>query len=108
MVEERTMLCEKCRNFFPIAEIKYMVNIAKGKDEKIALCTSCRAKHKLEIPKAKKADPQKTPYFCVRCRYKFKHSPHGETNLKCPFCGKDDKIILDKAPSTERMIKEFK
>lgn len=36
--------------------------------------------------------PQKMLYYCSRCRYKFRHNPHGETNLRCPYCGRTDKV----------------
>ena len=48
---------------------------------------------------------EKISYICTRCKYKFKHNPAGEVFLKCPYCGKDDRIIEDKAANS--IVKEI-
>lgn len=101
--DARTMLCEFCRRFFPISEIKYVV---KDKDSRIALCAECRTRDKKNEAKKKvkeddytiresKSDDkiQKDSYFCRRCKYKFKFSPVNDTNLKCPYCGRTDSVV---------------
>jgi DNA-directed RNA polymerase subunit RPC12/RpoP len=99
--ELRKILCERCRKFFPLGQIKYMPT---GNDSRMALCSKCMA-----IPvedRKKKIESIKQPFFCVRCKYKFNFSPNGVTGLKCPYCGKDDKIVLDKPGSASTLIKE--
>ena len=100
----RTMLCEFCRGFFPLSEIRY---VPKG-NSKIALCEECRARDKKEgakkkvkeeikeeyIIKESKTDKiKKDSYFCRRCKYKFKFAPVNDTNLKCPYCGRIDSVV---------------
>lgn len=99
-------LCEKCRQFFPFTEIQYL---KKGDDAKIALCTKCRARSQQEDSVKKKVKDEnagKTPYFCTRCRYKFTFGDKGVTNRKCPFCGKGDKLIIDKIEDINKLIDE--
>lgn len=106
MEDTRKVLCERCKQFFPYSLIKYM---PKGNDARIALCESCRAKFKTDskIGGSKSgSSSSKKPYFCARCRYKFKFDHSGLTNLKCPYCGKDDKIIKDDVPNTERLLRD--
>ena len=99
--ELRKILCERCRKFFPLGQIKYMPT---GNDSRMALCSKCQ-----DIPiedRKKKADEDKKPYFCARCKYKFKFIQNGLTNIKCPYCGKNDKIVADRAGNTSSLIKE--
>lgn len=102
-MDEKKALCERCRNFFPYSEIRYM---PKGKDSMIALCSSCRTKAAAESKESKKEDSGKMPFFCARCKYKFKYDPKSITNFKCPYCGKNDKIIKDKRPSAAKLLAE--
>jgi DNA-directed RNA polymerase subunit RPC12/RpoP len=103
-MDERQMICDRCRRAVPWPQIKYL---PKGKDQRIALCDECRAKFTAgdtdDKKKAKSA--AKKSYICARCRYKFTLDPSGVTNLKCPYCGKDDKIVENKVPSADRLIK---
>lgn len=100
---ERKMTCDKCRKAVPIPDIKYVV---KG-NGKAALCSECRAKGKEAGKKTKEKVPEKKPYFCVRCRYKFKWRASGDTLLKCPYCGKPDKLIEDIAPDADKLLREI-
>ena len=45
-------------------------------------------------------------FFCVRCRYKFKAKDGITKALKCPFCGKTDKIIQDKKETSDNLIND--
>jgi DNA-directed RNA polymerase subunit RPC12/RpoP len=100
----REMTCEMCRKAMPISDIKYM---PKG-DSKVALCSKCRAKVKSKTEKKESASdlPGKKAYFCVRCRYKFKYRPGTHTLLRCPYCGKSDKIIEDIAPDADKLLRD--
>jgi len=104
MEDKRQMYCERCRKAVLIANIKY---VPKPDGTKISLCTDCLAKthayigQNRPIPKSKK----RSSYRCLRCKYSFKLDTTGETNLKCPFCGKDDKVIEDNI-TVEKLIKE--
>ena len=90
MEDNRKIVCNRCRRFVSISDIKYMPN---GKDSMIAICSACRAKTSAETKSQQNtAKPQKKRYFCERCRYKFRFDPASVTNLRCPMCGKKDKI----------------
>lgn len=99
-MEEKMLLCERCRKSVPVSDIKYML---KGKDSSIALCSICRSKAKKEMEKVesvKKADEEEKQapsnrYVCVRCNYKFYYTPSPRKAFRCPFCSKDDKIVKD-------------
>jgi transcription initiation factor IIE alpha subunit len=99
--ELRKILCERCRKFFPMGQIKY---VPTGNDSRMALCMKC-----MNIPiedRKKNAESSRVPYFCVRCKYKFKYNPDGLHNAKCPYCGQDDKLVEDRAGNTTHLIKE--
>ena len=94
--DERKIICNRCRKFKPVSDIKYM---PKGDSSKIALCSDCRQKSTVteRSPAKKQADSFKQNYYCTRCRYKFRFDPYGVTNLKCPNCGESDKVREEKA-----------
>ena len=46
----------------------------------------------------------KEKFLCVRCKYKFQHDMSSERILRCPFCGKTDKIIDDKPMPADDLI----
>ena len=62
-VDGRKMICDRCRNAVPIADIRFM---PKGKDSKTSLCSACRAESGVE-EKATVVQKQskKKPYFCA-------------------------------------------
>lgn len=100
-MEEKMLLCERCKKSVPVSEIRYM---PKGRDSSIALCGLCRLKakkefEKEEFKKKEKAEPEKpadsNKYVCLRCNYKFYYTPNPRKIFRCPFCGKDDKLVKD-------------
>ncbi|MFH1683208.1 MAG: hypothetical protein ABIA37_05430 [Candidatus Woesearchaeota archaeon] len=93
MEDKRQMVCDRCHKSDFISEMRF---VSKGDDAKITLCRGCRKEDSSEKKKveAKKADVSKKNYFCGRCRYKFQFDPTSVTNLKCPYCGKPDKVEL--------------
>lgn len=101
--DQRKYLCERCRKFFNFDDIKYIV---KGSDAKIALCTKCRDAFKAESSKIKEKSVERVPYICGRCKYKFKYDKHSGAELKCPYCGKTDKIMLDRVSDINKLIQE--
>lgn len=97
-MDQKTKMCDGCRVSVPIAELRYM---PKEKDSTILLCSSCRAKIKKDDKKEAKEEKKMQPlpeldYICIRCNYKFKHSPSSIKDLRCPYCSKSDKIMKDK------------
>ncbi|MFH1511428.1 MAG: hypothetical protein ABIF10_07080 [Candidatus Woesearchaeota archaeon] len=94
------MTCESCKKTVPISDVKY---IMRG-EKRQAMCKNCR--EKMKEAKQDKSQ-QRRPYFCVRCKYKFKHKPTNQALLKCPYCGKGDKVIENIAPSADRLLKEI-
>ncbi|MFH0978379.1 MAG: hypothetical protein V1837_03695 [Candidatus Woesearchaeota archaeon] len=95
--------CDHCRKGIPLSEIKYVL---KGKDQTVPLCAACRSKYKTPVEK-KSVEPKsdKVPYFCIRCKYKFRYNPKSGTALRCPFCGREDKVIEDKVPDADTLIR---
>lgn len=128
--DNRTMICDKCRKIVPINEVKYVLkenDLSKEESLRWALCAACREtkssnqviiKTKLVKPseikeqttQEKKAfvqleEPAKKVFLCARCNYKFKFNPIGISSLRCPFCGKNDRVTEYKSLSTEELIR---
>jgi uncharacterized CHY-type Zn-finger protein len=100
--DPKKYLCERCRKFFTFKEIKYIV---KGTDSKVALCDKCRQQANVEKTNIQeKAKDSKEPYFCGRCKYKFKFDRALGGKLTCPYCGKNDKIVVDKVADINKLI----
>ncbi len=103
-------ICHKCKREVDISQVRY---IPKGNDEMEIVCMACSGQQsntqviaskaptiETTIPKIIPEKPkkeEKIKYFCGRCKYKFKYLPSSTTKLKCPYCGKDDKIMEDKS-----------
>jgi DNA-directed RNA polymerase subunit RPC12/RpoP len=114
MIEElgddsRQILCERCRKFVTLSQIRYM---PKGNDSRMALCQKCLALFNVEAEKKKKVSDEnkrllnRPSYFCSRCRYKFKFDAGSSANLRCPYCGKSDKVIEEKQTDTDTLIRQ--
>ena len=105
MDNDRPMICDRCRRAVPMSEMKYL---PKGKDQRIALCSDCRAKFLAKEKEGDvKKDANKSMYFCMRCNFKFKYDSKGETNLKCPYCGKSDKVAPYRPPSADALLRDI-
>lgn len=89
--DEREALCDKCRRPTLVTDIKY---VAKGDGSRQALCSRCRNK---TITSQIKPTTQKTSdkqiYVCGRCGYRFKFDTYGVSQLRCPYCGRTDKLV---------------
>lgn len=105
-VDSRQMICGRCHNPVAVSDIQY---IPTGVGAKIALCSACRAKSNIVSSsgpvRRKEVPPGKNQYFCARCRYKFKFNSSGLSSLKCPYCGKNDKVKEYKDLSAQELIK---
>lgn len=105
--DTRKALCERCRKFVSISDIKYL---PKGNNSRMALCKNClktlnpKDDKKKIVPKSSAISGSKG-YFCSRCKYKFKYNPEGNAALRCPFCGKSDKVLEDKQIDAESILK---
>lgn len=108
MNDTRQMLCERCRKFVAVNTIKY---VPKGDGSRMALCAKCLSTFKVEQEKKKQAasselsESGKQSYFCARCRYKFKYKPSSRNELRCPYCGKADKILDNKETDAATLVK---
>lgn len=119
MEDTRKITCEGCRKTVSVSDIRYVL---KGKENRMALCSECRAradvsnlvKKESEKTTFKKPIPavSKTPadgrkiFICERCKYKFKFDMKSPSGLKCPYCGKSDKLIQDNATSATNLLSE--
>ena len=102
MEDTRKMVCDRCRSVVPIAQIKFL---PQGRDGRTALCAACREETMtIKGTNAKKQGMKKEDFFCARCKYKFQFNAAGSTNLKCPYCGKSDKVIDSRPQSAENII----
>ena len=101
MENGREMICERCRKSVPFSDIKYST---KADGSIISLCSECR-KNKIEKKEAEKKEAMKKTYYCTRCSYKFKFYTGGTALLKCPYCGKADRVSEYKATTADEIIK---
>ncbi len=102
---DSTVICERCRKAVPAASVKY---VQKGVDSKIILCADCRAKNPSfaeSIKSAAKKESMKQRYLCTRCKYNFKYSLNSQSVLKCPYCGKDDRLSEMQPMSADEFLK---
>jgi DNA-directed RNA polymerase subunit RPC12/RpoP len=104
------MTCGACKKAVLMSDIRY---VQKG-DKVVAMCTPCREKNKIQEAAERKSAGKAAPksadrqsYFCVRCKYKFKYSPTATTILRCPYCGRSDKIIENIAPDVDTLLKDM-
>lgn len=102
MKEIRQTICDRCRKSVPVSDIRY---IAIGENSNIIVCPSCRDKINTQKTSPQKNTTQKILYMCERCNYKFRYNPEGVSNLNCPSCGKNDRLIEYKALSADNLIK---
>ncbi len=101
---DSTVICERCRKAVPVTSVKY---VQKGPDSKIILCTDCRAKNPSfadSIKDAAKKQSSKQSYLCTRCKYQFKFSVSSQSTLKCPYCGKDDRLSEMQPLSADQLL----
>ena len=95
-------ICERCKAAFPLDKTR-LFHCTKEKD--MLVCEDCckflKNMDKRIIPSSKtdtktkiKAEPKpfyKTKY-CSRCEYAFKVDINKVDVLRCPYCGKTDRI----------------
>lgn len=103
MENGREMICDRCRKAVPFSDIKYM---NKSDGSITSRCSACRNKNKIEIKKeSEKKEAMKKTYRCSRCNYKFNFNTGGSATLRCPYCGKADKVSEYKVVSADELIK---
>lgn len=98
------MICGGCRKSTPYTDIRYVM---RGKETPVALCIACRGMRNVKPSSIKEAPqaPERVPYICDRCKYSFRFKADGTYNLKCPYCGKSDKIRRKTVISADDIIK---
>jgi DNA-directed RNA polymerase subunit RPC12/RpoP len=106
--DTRKALCERCRKFVPVSDIKYL---PKGNSARMALCKKCLSTFSSADEKKKKAFKSASVsssknYFCSRCKYKFKFNTQSNATLRCPFCGKGDKVLEDKQIDANSILEQ--
>jgi DNA-directed RNA polymerase subunit RPC12/RpoP len=105
--DSRKALCERCRKFVSITDIKYL---PKGDNSRMALCNSCLKAinpkdEKKSVAARLSGSSRAASYFCGRCKFKFKFNPQGNATLRCPYCGKSDKVLEDKDIDADSLLK---
>ena len=100
-IVSKQVLCDRCKKLVPSNQVRY---VPVGREYIKVLCRECR----LGKPKAAlvKIKDDKKVYFCSRCKYNFKHDSKGTTNLRCPYCGRTDKVSEKKKIPAEKLLKE--
>lgn len=101
MINQRQTVCERCKKLVPVSEVKYL---PKGKDSTMLICSSCRASINEKEEPTKKRE-EKVRYMCTRCSYKFNYNPSSISNLRCPTCGKGDRVKRCDELSTESLLR---
>jgi protein-arginine kinase activator protein McsA len=103
--DQRQILCERCRKFAPIDMVKY---VAKGNEAKMALCTKCLKNFNPPGTQIKKASEQGElkSYTCEKCKYNFKFNTAKNAQLRCPYCGRADRIVDASTRSAGAILKE--
>ena len=99
MDEKRTAICDRCKGMIPISNIKY---VQKGDDTFSPVCKACidNSQSKPAEHKPRSQSISKARYRWLRCKYGFGHDKGTERELKCPYCGKNDKVVEDTADAT--------
>ncbi|PIN86991.1 hypothetical protein COV19_02245 [Candidatus Woesearchaeota archaeon CG10_big_fil_rev_8_21_14_0_10_44_13] len=109
--DTKSAVCYQCNKMVPVSDLRFVL---AEKDTAVPLCSECRSKTRTKVHVMKKVEEgreAKTPvnrpdYYCERCKYRFKHDSKGKTNLRCPFCGKSDKIRQHKEHAADDLLKE--
>jgi protein-arginine kinase activator protein McsA len=103
MVETKKLRCERCKKLAYISDIK----ITDRDGSKVPLCKTCiaRAEFSKREQRTPAPDPSKVPFFCGRCRYKFRINPQKGPAV-CPYCGKTDKVMETKEVDSEKLVQE--
>jgi protein-arginine kinase activator protein McsA len=103
--DQRQILCERCRKFVPLSHIKY---VAKGNESKMALCNKCLKAFSVspsQIRKDSLASKPESRFVCERCSYTFTMKDSSSANLRCPYCGRDDKIVDANTKSAGHLLR---
>lgn len=97
----KTRTCERCKTVVPLEKVRLF---PRDKDVNLVVCEPCCDELKTTITQknpniASRVQPLLPPeystIFCGRCDYTFRidRNKAGITyNLKCPYCGKQDKL----------------
>lgn len=109
--DTKSAVCYQCNKLVPVSDLRFVLG---EKGIAIPLCSECRAKTKQKVPVRKrveegrgiKKEVNRPDFYCERCKYRFKYDPRGRTDLRCPFCGKSDKIRQHKMHAADDLIKE--
>ena len=74
---------------------------------KVPMCKTCIAQQDFQKREQRTPapDPSKLPYFCGRCKYKFRLNPLKGPPV-CPYCGKTDKVLELKEVDSEKLVQE--
>jgi len=109
MIQERIILCGNCNKSVPVVDVKYFAKFSGGMP--IAMCTSCRNNLKLSSIKKKKPEvivkELRKIFLCHSCGYKFRFNVLSSSKIKCPFCGKADRIAEDSEDFAEKLVRSM-
>ena len=117
MEYERSTICDRCRRTVPFSDLRYN---SKLDGSLLLLCSVCRGKNTTSVSnkiESKKDLPKKPvmlkepilkKYTCSRCKYRFNFKENGISKVKCPYCGKDDKLAMDKVSKAQDIINSVK
>lgn len=108
MIQERVIYCGKCNKSVPIVDVKYIIKVSGGMP--IAMCTSCRnsweSSNKKKKPEATVKELRKI-FLCHSCGYKFRFNILSSSKIKCPFCGKADRIAEHREDFAENLVRSM-
>lgn len=103
MGDGKHIICQVCKKPALISDIRYVI---RAGDTTIAACAECRVKGiKPEKSEAQKEEALKRSFMCERCHYKFRYNPEKVIDVKCPYCGKADKVVEHRPTSAANIVR---
>src|SRR3989338_3796653 len=104
LMDSKKGRCDTCKKFVYLSDLKESYQEGQRKQ----ICKSCFAKiENAKITQRTPAvDPSKMPYYCARCKYKFRVNIQKGADIRCPYCGKTDKVSEMKEISSESLLRE--
>lgn len=103
----RKLACYRCNNVYSVGKIRYI----KVNDRVVLMCNGCVTNvenNRFKTAKKQELKAVIKKYICGRCRFKFKFdfTKFNRSNLRCPYCGKNDKILEEKISSARDILTE--
>ena len=95
--------CSRCKKEFNFNSIKYDT-------DRSLICLGCFDKQQelknKEIKSEKPEDHGEKKYICVNCRFNFSVKKGSPKGLHCPYCGKEQTMLIKKYKDENDLIED--